>query len=136
MRFPELEPFKQRLPKLTAEISRAEEFVSEVFARPGKADEVVHDIRPVQLANRLSVDEPLALVLLKCFDDAGIVTPRYDVICPNTGLVIESYSSKADLPQAVSCPFEIKTQHTFTEYYVELVFQFTSTFVKKHRLPV
>ncbi len=136
MRFPELEPFKQRLPKLTAEISRAEEFVSEVFARPGKSDPAVHDIRPVQLANRLSVDEPLALVVLKCFDDAGIITPRYDVICPTTGLVISSYASKTNLPDEVSCPFEIKTRHTLNEYYVELVFEFTSTFAKKHRLPV
>jgi hypothetical protein len=136
MHFPELDPFRKDLPQLSNSLAELEEYVASVFARPTPAgssfDHAAHDIAPVQVANRLGVDEGLALVLLGNFEKAGIIQRRYDIYCPATDLVIDRVNSKAKLPVVVRCPYEASTDHSIHEYLVELVFSFSSRFVESH----
>jgi hypothetical protein len=134
MRFPELDPYRSELPKLSGKLSEVEGFLSEVFSRrtPGVFDHAAHDIRPVQVANRLEVDEGLALVLLYSCERAGIIDHRYDLYCPVTDLVIDHFSSKSKLPPSIRCPFEISTEHSIDDYLVELVFHFAGSFIERH----
>ena len=138
MRFPELDPYRSQLPKLAGKLTQVEGFLSEVFSRstPGAFDHAAHDIRPVQVANRLKIDEGLALVLLYSCERAGIIHHRYDVYCPVTDLVIEHFSSKSNLPPSIRCPFEISTEHSIDDYFVELVFNFASRFIERHIMDI
>jgi hypothetical protein len=133
MQFPELDPYRDELPQLSNELSRLETYLSEV-ARPTPRGRLVsqREIAPIQVANRLDVDEGIALILLNYCERAGIVTHHYDMLCPNTELVITTSSSKAELPPSVNCPYEIATEHTINDYFVELVFNFSPSFVDRH----
>jgi hypothetical protein len=138
MPFPELDPYRHQLPQLSNALTQLESYLSEVFARPtrGGFDHAAHDIAPIQVANRLEVDEGLALVLLNCFKEAGIIDQHYDVYCPVTELFVDRFSSKTNLPAVIRCPFEVATEHTIDDYLVELVFSFSSRFVERHRMAV
>lgn len=134
MYFPELDPYRDRLPQLSNALTQLEAYLSEVVARPtrGRFDHASHDVAPVQVANRLGVDEGLALVLLSYFEEAGIIDHRYDLYCPVTDLVVDRFPSKSNLPASIHCPYEIATEHTVDDYFVELVFNFSSRFIDRH----
>ncbi len=126
------------MPQLSNALTQLESYLSEIFARPtrGGFNHAAHDIAPVHVANRLGVDEGLALVLLNSFEEAGIIEHRYDLYCPVTELVVDRFSSKANLPAIIRCPYEIAIEHTADDYLVELVFNFSSRFVERHSMVV
>jgi hypothetical protein len=138
MRFPELDPFRLKEPRLTTALfDELEAFLSEVLTRrPWVAHKhAAHDISSVIVANRLGVNEGVALLLLRYAEEAGIVMHRYDVYCPVTDLAVESFQFKSDLPKAITCPFEAATEHTIQEYFVDLVFEFSDHFIESHTIP-
>jgi hypothetical protein len=129
MPFPELEKYKRQSPRLASSLSEVEVYLREVLDREVRPtaglDHPAFDIVPVLLAKSLGVEEGYALALLRIFEEAGIVVHRYDVYCPNTENFITSFYSKHDLPEHIVCPFEVRTEHSIDEYFVELIFQFT-----------
>src|SRR6266550_387969 len=115
MRFPELDPYKREAPELADSLSHLEAYLEEVMSRPVRhqgLDQAAFDIVPRLVAKELGIDEGLALVLLRKFDQAGIIVPRYHLYCPNTGGFIGAFDSVDDLPERIDCPFEDRTAHT------------------------
>jgi hypothetical protein len=131
MPFPELEKYKRQSPRLAETLSATEVYLRELLDRPIRSteslDHAAFDIVPVLLAKSLGVEEGYAIALLKVFEDAGIILHSYDVYCPNTDNFIASFHSKNDLPESLECPFEVGTEHSIDEYFVELIFHFAPT---------
>lgn len=139
MPFPELEPYKERYPKFAELLARLEVYLDQIRTRPIAAvdfDHAAFDLVPVLVAKSLGIDEGLALVLLQFCEEAGLVIHRYDIYCPNFNQLIESAYSKKALPDLIACPFEAGTDHTIEDYFVDLVFQFTSRASPNHTLAI
>lgn len=139
MPFPELEPYKEHYPRIAELLAHLERYLEEVRQRPIPAasfDHAAFDLVPVLVAKSLGIDEGLALVLLRICEEAGLVVHRYDLYCPNFNQLIESFYSKEDLPDSIDCPFEAGTEHTVEEYFVELVFRFTSRASSDQKLAI
>ncbi len=84
------------------------------------------DYLPVTLAKRLKVSESVALALLMVYQNAGLVTPEYHVLCPDTYNVVGVFKSPAELPETVTCPYhDSEQEHDRLEYYMDIVFHLT-----------
>ena len=138
MPFPELEQYKRQSPRLADLLSHLEVYLGEVLDRPIRRerglDHAAFDIVPSLVAQKLGVDENLALVLLREAEKAEILDHRYDVYCPNTDNFIATFKSEDDLPASIRCRDEERTEHSINEYFVELVFYFAPKFVQEHNL--
>jgi hypothetical protein len=140
MPFPELEQYKRQSPRLADQLSELEVYLDEVLDRrvpySKGLDHAAYDIVPILVAQRLGIDEGLALVLLRIFDEAGIIFPRYYVYCPNTENFLAAFNSVDDLPESIHCPYEERTKHSIDEYFVNLVFNFSPRVALDHHLAV
>jgi len=89
---------------------------------------------PVTLAKKLSIDEALALALLMISENAGVVTPKYHVLCPETGSFLGEFKSIEDLPDSIHCPYHEsgEKEHGVDDYDVDLVFRFTPRVLRKY----
>jgi hypothetical protein len=91
------------------------------------------DIVPVTLAKKLSIDEGLALALLMISENAGVVTPHYHVLCPDSEDFLGAFKSISELPKTILCPFhDAEKVHDIDEYHVDLVFHFTPKALRKY----
>lgn len=140
MLFPESEKYKRQSPHLAEKLSQLEDYLAEVFDRQvphaKDLDHAAFDIVPILVAQSLGIDEGLALVLLRVFEEAGVIVHRYHVFCPVTENYITSFDSKADLPENIQCPFEVETEHSINEYFTELIFNFSPSFIRDHKMVV
>jgi hypothetical protein len=140
MPFPELEKYKKQSPRLADQLSQLEVYLAEVLDRSvphaQNLDHSAFDIVPILVAQRLGIDEGLALVLLRVCEEAGIIIHRYHVFCPITENYIDAFDSKEDLPESIQCPFEVETEHSIDEYFTELIFKFSFSFIRDHKLVV
>jgi hypothetical protein len=136
MPFPEIERFKKAEPKLAALLSRLETYLEQLLTRPAiiTADggRPPIDITTAAVAQQLEIDEGLALVLLGRFDEAGVLTTRYDAFCPRLNKHIATYGNVNELPDVINCTLEDETTHTIHEYFIELVFMLSPSSVEKH----
>ena len=136
MQFPQLYRFKQEYPELADQLTRVEEHLNQVLARPPADPQKFwrapqHDIDPERVAFLLDTHRSRAIALLYLFDKAGILIPRLDIYCPVTELFIDSFPSRGALPDNLDCPHhERDTQHSFEEYEVKLMFEFSRQTVK------
>jgi hypothetical protein len=130
MHFPELkqrfEQNKALYPLLSPYLSKLDDYLQELIS----ASPEPRDIAPPLVAERLSINEGLALALLMLADEVGLIEPRYFVYCTETENYLESYSSLDDVPEKVFCPFH-GVAHNPQDYYVELTFQFTPKALSK-----
>jgi hypothetical protein len=130
MPFPELEQYKRRDPEVSALLTSLELYLDELLNKPPRDPQSfykhpAHDINPFWVAKRLDISVQRAYALLYLCLTAGLITPRYDVYCPETMTFIQSFYSPDDLPQQISCPHhEGETEHTLEEAAVMLLFQF------------
>jgi hypothetical protein len=128
MHFQELENMMhfQELEALTSTVSSSEILsllpsLDEYLFRTFQKHQV---ITPIHLAKKLGTSEGVATVLVMLADEAGLLTPRYQVRCKESQVRIGTYNSKDDIPERISCP-EHGRLHTDDEYSVELGFEFT-----------
>ena len=138
MPFPELEKYKKQYLRFAGLLSQLENYLAEVLDRSvpnlQNLDHASFDIVPVLVAKSLGVDEGIAVALLGVCEEAGVLVSCYHVFCPTTDIYITSYNSKAELPEEIPCPFEVETEHSIEEYFVELIFNFSPTFIRDHKL--
>jgi hypothetical protein len=90
-----------------------------------------HDINPLWVSKELKVSKAEAIALLYLCDKAGIVSPRFDVYCPQKETFIESFYSSDELPASIECEeHDQETVHSIQEYFVNLIFEFTPQIVE------
>lgn len=140
MQFPELEDYKKQSPHLADLLSQLEIYLADVLDRQvphaQNLNHAAHDIDPILVAQSLGIDEGLALVLLGKCEEAGIIVHCYHVFCPVTEIYIDAFDSKDDLPEYIQCPFEVETEHSIDEYFIELIFNFSPSFIRDHKLAI
>lgn len=137
MPFPEIAKIQSKCPpQLAGHITSLESIFDELLlgrspssscAAPEGAEAREVEVTPALIAKRLKVDEGLALVLLGEVEKAGLLTHRYDVICPTLDKLLASYETVDELPGEISCPLENETAHSIKEYFVELIFIYSAT---------
>lgn len=111
-----LETFSKRNPKLAPLIQKLEEYLRKL------AEQGINEVIPRVAAAQLGISEADTLGLLKLFHDAGLVKPRYDLICKPTNSVVGSFYSLDEVPDEVECVFCGK-DHDADDLRVDLVFE-------------
>lgn len=141
MSFPGLDSYQKKNPDLPVKIRgllpKLGKYLEAELARK-KVDEFepTRDIVPDTLANRLKIDEAVALTLLMIYENAGVVKPNYHVLCPDTDNFLQAFKSPSDLPETIHCPYHpVEKDHDKSEYYVDLVFRFSPTVMKDYIRP-
>lgn len=136
MPFPELEVYKRQDREVASLLTSLEAYLNEVLHRPPMDlkrffRSATHDINPNLVANELEISKARAQALLYMCYRAGIIIPRYDVYCPETGNYIVSFRSAEELPLSVACDFhELETEHRIDESPVEVLFEFNPRVVQ------
>lgn len=114
-----LEAYSSSHPSLASFIQRLEEYIQ--WLREQGITEVV----PRVAAAKLGLSEADALALLTIFRDAGLVRPRYDLICRRTKSTLASFYSVDEIPNEVHCE-ECGQDHDGDDVRVELVFEISA----------
>jgi hypothetical protein len=114
-----LEAYSSSHPSLAPYIQKLEEYIQ--WLREQGITEVV----PRVAAAKLGLSEADALALLSIFRDAGMVRPRYDLICRRTQSTLASFYSLDEIPDEVHCE-ECGQDHDGDDIRVELVFEITA----------
>ena len=89
-------------------------------------------IVPIIFANKLSINEQLAITLLKIADKAGLVTPSYKIYCKESDSNIAKFATLKEIPAKVFCPYH-DTEHDSDDYEIELVFYLTKEFRERYK---
>lgn len=137
MPFPELGVYKEQDREVASLLSELEQYLTEVLRRPPQDPNTfyqypAHDVNPAWVAHELHVSKERAHALLFLCYSAGIITPRYDIHCPDTRDYILSVDSPDLLPEAVDCPFHDRvTEHGRDDYLALVFFQFSPRVVKQ-----
>lgn len=136
MPFPELEQYKCQDVEVASLLTSLEDYLVEVLHRPPHDlqsfyKHPTHDINPLWVANKVGVSVERAYALLYMCLKAGIITPRYDIYCPQVREIICSVYSPDDLPREVECHYhDFETEHSIDDYEVMLFFQFAPRLVQ------
>jgi hypothetical protein len=116
MRSKKLESFSKQNPKLAPLVEKLEEYIQWL------AERGIKEVIPRVAAAQLGVSEADTLGLLSLFQDAGLVKPRYDLVCKATSSVVGSFYSLDEVPDEVDCQICGK-EHDADDLRVDLVFE-------------
>lgn len=135
MPFTELERIKSSaLPQLAELFTALESFCGELLEKSSHpaatCDESAMDVTTELLAERLQIDDGLALVMLREVEKAGFATHRYHVLCPALDKLLARFQSVNELPEEIDCEFEEGRVHSDKEYFVELIFRLSPELLK------
>jgi|ERR1700686_1721585 len=111
-----LETFSKHNPKLAPLVQRLEEHMRWLVGQR------ISEVIPRVAAAQLGISEADTLGLLTLFQNAGLVKPRYDLVCKPTSSVVGSFYSLDDVPDRVECQFCGK-DHDADDLRVDLVFE-------------
>ncbi len=111
-----LENFSKTNPSLAPYINKLYDYLRYLSEHDRK------EIIPRVAAVQLGLSEADTLGLLTLFQDAGLVKPRYDIVCTRTDSVIDSVYSLDEVPDKVDCQI-CDRQHEADDVRVELVFE-------------
>jgi len=93
-------------------------YLFEVTNRPSGYNE---QVVPSLMARKLSIEEPLAKIMLFKADKAGVVKPIFKVYFPDDRSEVGSFESLKDLPESTS---NLGTRWAKEDLLVDLVFEF------------
>jgi hypothetical protein len=82
----------------------------------------ISDFMPKLVAARLGMNEAAALGLLRAFENAGIVSHEYHVLCRSTSALIDVVPSLSDIADSYECNF-CGREHGIDDLKIELVFK-------------
>ena len=117
-------------------LGRLEVYLDEILMRPPHDvksfyESPKHDINPLLVANKIGTTVPRVHGLLYMCFEAGVITPRWDIYCPETEEFIESRYTPEEAGKDVECHYhEFETVHSLDEFPVMLMFQFAP-----HKIP-
>jgi hypothetical protein len=115
-----LESFSKRNPKLAPLIEKLAEYLQWLEERE------IGEVIPRVAAAQLGISEADTLGLLSVFHEAGLVRPRYDLVCRTANSVMESYYSLDEIPDKIECQLCGK-EHDADDLRVDLVFEITQS---------
>jgi len=116
MQSKKLESFSKRNPKVASLVEKLEEYIRWL------AERGIKEVIPRVAAAQLGISEADTLGLLSLFQDAGLVKPRYDLVCKKTNSVLGSFYSLDEVPDNVDCQICGK-EHDADDLRVDLVFE-------------
>jgi hypothetical protein len=111
-----LENFSRRNPELAPLVQKLMDYIHWL------SDQKITKLIPRVAAALLGISEADTLGLLSLFQDAGIVEPRYDLVCKRTGSLLGSYHSLDEIPDKIECNVCGK-EHDADDLRVDLVFE-------------
>lgn len=111
-----LENFNRHNPELAPIVKKLADYIRSL------SEQHVNQVIPRVAAVQLGISEADTLGLLSVFQDAGLVEPRYQLVCKRTGSVLGSYSSLEDVPDEHECNVCGK-EHDAGDLRVDLVFE-------------
>lgn len=115
-----LETMSKRKPTLAPLIEQLEEYLNSL------ENQNIEQVVPRVAAAKLHISEADALALLGLFQEAGVVRPRYDLVCLPTRSVLSSYYKRTEIPDTEFCKI-CGTEHDCDGLRVELVFEIVQT---------
>jgi len=113
-----LENFSRRNPELAPLVRKLADYIQWL------SEQNIKELIPRVAAAQLGVSEADTLGLLSLFQDAGIVEPRYHLVCKATGSVLGSYRSLDEVPDSIECNVCGK-EHDSDDLRVDLAFEIT-----------
>jgi hypothetical protein len=111
-----LENFSRRNPELAPFVQKLAEYIRWL------SDHNVNVLVPRVAAAQLGISEADTLGLLSLFQDAGLVQPRYQLVCKRTSSVLGSYDSLKKVPDNIECSV-CGEEHDADDLRVDLVFE-------------
>jgi hypothetical protein len=113
-----LENFSRRNPQVAPYVQKLADYIRWL------SEQGIEELVPRVAAVQLSISEADTLGLLSVFQDAGLVEPRYQLVCKPTGSVLGSYRSLKEIPDEIECNVCGK-KHDAEDLRVDLVFKIT-----------
>jgi hypothetical protein len=128
MPFPRLERTKLNHPRLRPQLELLETYIG------GEVEEGRTRIVPALAATALKKSEAETLALLMLFEDAGVLTHEYDIVCKRTGAVLKTVADKSELEDEFHVPCQLcDVEHGCDDLRTELVFEVASAAVQAFR---
>lgn len=123
MSFPSFETYKKQSPTLAKALDKLEDYLEQALTRPLDGQ----DVHPMAVSGALNIPVGQVMGLLQIAQEAGVLIPRIDVYCPETGDFIESFTWPEKPPKVIECqdhPFD--DSHPLENCKLEVVYQFTA----------
>jgi hypothetical protein len=128
MQFQQLERTKSNHPRLRPLLETLETYIGR------EVEDGRTRIVPALAATSLRKSEAETLALFMLFEDAGVVTHEYDIVCKRTGAVLKTVTDKSKLEDAFRAPCQLcDTEHGSDDLRTELVFEVTPAAVQAFR---
>jgi len=128
MQFPQLDRIKSNHPRLRPLLEALETYIGH------EVEDGRTRIVPALAANSLRKSEAETLALLMLFEDGGVLTHEYDIVCKRTGAVLKTVADKSELQDALPVPCQFCDQeHGADDIRTELVFEVKPAAVQAFR---
>lgn len=128
MQFQQLERTKSNHPRLRPLLETLETYIGH------EVEDGRTRIVPALAATSLRKSEAETLALLMLFEDAGVLTHEYDIVCKRTGAVLKTVADKSELENAIPVPCQLcDAEHGSDDLRTELVFEVTPAAVQAFR---
>jgi hypothetical protein len=130
MQFQQLERTKSNHPRLRPLLEALETYICR------EVDGGRTRIVPALAARALNKSEAETLALLMLFEDSGVLTHEYDIVCKRNNAVLKTVTDKSKLEDAlrVGVPCQLcDLEHGPDDLRTELVFEVTSAAVQAFR---
>lgn len=125
MSFPQLDAYKGQPVDIDGVITRLEEILTEIRSREAPDNHAAHDVYPALVAKRLALPEKRVVELLDLGVEAGILSPREHVLCPQTSAFLGSFETEEQIPETVLCPYhDREVEHEAADLEVERFYHF------------
>jgi hypothetical protein len=111
-----LEAVKQKYPRVAKQLDDLFAYLS------AQQQNGITDFLPKLTAVKLNTSEAVALGLLRVFEDAGILSHEYHILCKRTGALIAALPSLSNIADSYECNF-CGDEHGIDDLKVELVFK-------------
>src|SRR5947207_15862995 len=95
MQFPQLDRIKSNHPRLRPLLEALETYMGHEVEN-GRTRVV-----PALAANSLGKSEAETLALLMLYEDGGVLTHEYDIVCKRTAAVLKTVTAKSELQDAL-----------------------------------
>jgi hypothetical protein len=118
MQYLKLESIKSKHPRLSKLIDELAAYIE------GELDQGRSRVVPSLAARQLKLSEAETLGLLAMFEDAGLVSARYEVVCKKNNVVLATAHKRSELKDLlpIHCEF-CEAEHEADDVSVELVFE-------------
>ena len=128
MQFPQLESIKSKHPRLSPKLDALANYIG------GELNEGRTRIVPALAAVALKQGEAETLALLMLFENAGVLTHQYELICKRSNAVLATVSSLTEVEDEFPVYCQLcDCEHGDDDVRAELVFQVAQSLLQDYR---